>query len=42
MFIKQIPTIKRHNMEPFENLSKKDNELFLKFPAYISLLGADK
>jgi len=29
-------------MNPFENLSASDNEALLKFPAYISLIAADR
>ena len=29
-------------MKPFENLSEKEHEMLLKFPAYISLLAANR
>jgi hypothetical protein len=29
-------------MNPFENLSASDNEALLKFPAYISLIAANR
>jgi hypothetical protein len=41
LYTSNLTTQKINNMNPFENLTKKEYTAFLKFPVYISLLAAN-